>query len=338
MPFVNKKYRKLASLYVSGNCTEAEKQSFEQWLAVSRDHQDYFASFQRAWNLSAAASLKSEIDTEKALNKVHSKITSISADQRISKVSSHRKLYMALRVASSAAAILLLGFVVYYFTRTTVNTQPVAYTAQNNQQSAYQLADGSQVFMKDGSVLKFQSNFGNLDQRTITFEGEGLFEVEHNAAKPFIVNAGNLQIEVLGTTFNLSAVEGTSMYTCDLIEGKVRFAMIDRSNGQVLEQIVLLPGQRGTYNLSSNQISRGDSPANVSSWRTGVLSFNNVPLGEVMKVIGETYNLSINLDPTLADLRLTARFEQEKPESILEAIRVIFDLKITQTENRVVIR
>ena len=338
MPFIQKKYRKLATLYVSGNCTEAEKKSFEQWLAVSREHQDYFASFQQAWKLTAAASLQTEIDTEKALRKVNSKIENITVNQRISKLAKPSVHRLVVRIASSAAAVLLLGFVMYYFTRSGLNTEPVAYTAQNNQQAAFQLADGSQVFMQDGSVLQFHSNFEQQEERTVSFEGEGLFEVSHDAAKPFVVNAGNLQIEVLGTTFNLSAAAGASVYTCDLIEGKVRFALIDRSNGQVLEQLVLLPGQRGTYNTASNQISRGESPANATSWKTGVLAFNNVPLAEVMKAIAQTYKLTIDLDPGLADLKLTARFEQEKPESILEAIRVIFDLEITQTENRVIIR
>lgn len=338
MVLFNNKYSRLAALYLSGNCSEAQKESFEQWLALSKANQEQFNQFKKAWELSAAAELKTQIDTEKALARVRAKISGIEANQRISKAPKMHTLKLAWRYAGSAAAIFLIGFLMYYFTKTEPKAETITYAAQNNQHNAYRFADGTDVFLKDGSLLHFQNDFGQQNERAISFEGEAFFEVAHDAEKPFLINIANLQIEVLGTSFNLKAVAGAPTYTCDLITGRVKFALLDQTNGHVLEQIVLMPGQRGVYDIKNQQISRVESPQHAISWKTGVLAFNNAPLVDVMRALEETFGLSVDLDPKLDNLKLTARFENEKPEKILEAIRVIFDLRIIQTNSKIQIR
>lgn len=77
---------------------------------------------------------------------------------------------------------------------------------------------------------------------------------------------------------------------------------------------------------------------NFLAWKTGRLQFDNEPLTEVFMALEETYKISVNAPEEVMNLRLTARFQDETPETILKSIGIVFGFDVTQNHDEYVIR
>ncbi len=221
-----------------------------------------------------------------------------------------------------------------------MNSKPVnlQYTATKIAEQPMILADGSEVTLNKGAKISYPEIFTS-DTRKINFEGEAFFNISHDPEKPFIINSGELQIEVLGTSFNFcTCPEGDNMVLY-LESGKVKFSSINTANGSVREQLVLMPGQKGIYNKINGMISRAEfSNQNYLAWKTGILNFEKTPLSEVFYAIEQTYDLAIKSNNSFEMQCLTARFENETPESIFESLHTIFGIEYTFEGQTVVLK
>lgn len=327
---LNDTYSKLFSKYLSGNCTGEEKAAFKDWLKQSPDNQNEYDDYKKVWNYSAMEDHELTVDVEagwKELNKRIKAFELISVDIQEQKTTFNKKfIYVALRIA----AVIILAFGLYYVFNTIKSEQApinLQYTATDISDHPIVLADGSEIILNKGAKITYPEDFTS-DVRKINFEGEAFFNITHNPDKPFIITAGELQIEVLGTSFNFCTCPDGDNMVLYLESGKVQFASINISDGSIIEQLVLMPGQKGVYNKESGMIARSEfSNQNYLAWKTGVLNFEKTPLSEVLCTIGQTYNLKIESDNSFETQCLTARFDNETPESIFETIHTIFGIE-----------
>jgi ferric-dicitrate binding protein FerR (iron transport regulator) len=154
------------------------------------------------------------------------------------------------------------------------------------------LSDGTKVWLNAASSLRFPTAFVG-SERKVEMTGEGYFEVAHNDKKPFLVRAGGMDVEVLGTHFNINAYEDEEAVKTTLLEGKVR-----ASAGHD-QAVVLKPGEQARLSQSNAQLStlNNINVEEVIAWKNGKFQFGEaMDIGMVMRQLSRWYDLDVVYD------------------------------------------
>src|SRR5690606_32069287 len=154
------------------------------------------------------------------------------------------------------------------------------------------LPDGSRVWLNAASSMTFPVQFSG-SKRVVKLNGEAFFDIKHDAAKPFIVETPLQSLEVLGTTFNVSAYADDGYVKTSLVSGSVR---IDRSmHGNAIgSSLVLSPGEESLAKEGSQVIKqRKVDTRHIATWRTGVFTFHNEPVEDVMRKVARWYDIEV---------------------------------------------
>jgi len=197
--------------------------------------------------------------------------------------------------------------------------------------ASIKLSDGTVAYLNAGSRLVYPNTFDG-ETRTVSLIGEGYFDVAHNAEMPFIVKTHKLNIEVLGTRFDLSAYPNDNIVETILVEGKVKITKPGLLFGN--EEYILEPNQRAAYNIDTKntKITNVDVEKYVT-WHKGYLIFETQELNRVIKKLERYYNIRIDLiDPTLGFLRLTGKLElKEDKRTVLNVLAKTASVDLIQT-------
>lgn len=147
------------------------------------------------------------------------------------------------------------------------------------------LSDGTKVHLNSMSSLRFPVTFAN-EKREVELEGEAYFEVSKNGL-PFIVSTHGMQIEVLGTTFNVSAYPNEECQTT-LVNGSVK---INAGQG---ESLILKPSQQASIAPGSNDIQvKTVDTSFYTSWIKGKINFKDQRLEDIMKILSRWYDMKV---------------------------------------------
>lgn len=162
-------------------------------------------------------------------------------------------------------------------------------TNPNGQRARIVLPDSSIVFLGAGSQLKFPEKFAN-HTREIFLTGAAFFQVTKNPKKPFIIHTGDLQTQVLGTSFKIEAFASLPL-TVAVATGKVR---VDHLRQGKLESLaVLTPGQQILYN-GNHAIQTAVNIDEVRSWKDARLTFHHRKLKDITTELERWYNVKFN--------------------------------------------
>jgi ferric-dicitrate binding protein FerR (iron transport regulator) len=211
-------------------------------------------------------------------------------------------------------------------------TQYAIITAPNGQISNITLFDGTNIWLNAGSTLKYQQNF-NKNGREVFLEGEAYFDVAKNKELPFVVNAGNSQIKVLGTVFNVKAYHDEPKIETVLVEGNIEFNAQGKS-------ILLKPGEHILYSEKTNQISKTKvNTEDFTSWKGGKIYFNNETLQEITLQLERWYEVKFQFtEEHIKNYRFTGVINKDKTLDytlkIIEAINKV-DLKIDNEQIKI---
>jgi len=146
------------------------------------------------------------------------------------------------------------------------------------------LPDGTRVWLNASSMLKYPSRFSGND-REVQLSGEGYFEVAKNSSKPFRVIATDVNVEVLGTHFNINAYNDEPYLTATLLEGSVKI-----SKGSVFK--LLTPGQQSAIINDDISISNVDT-SNIVAWKNNEFKFTDAPIESIMRQVKRWYGAEI---------------------------------------------
>jgi ferric-dicitrate binding protein FerR (iron transport regulator) len=151
------------------------------------------------------------------------------------------------------------------------------------------LADGTKVWLNSESTLRYPAQFTGKN-RKVELQGEAYFEVAHNAEKPFFVNTSEMDIRVLGTSFNVSAYPDDEAVHATLVEGSV---IVHNNIGEKADKI-LQPNQQFVYNRSENKVLVNEVNARFfAAWKDGAFTFVDEPLPSIMKKLERWYNIRV---------------------------------------------
>lgn len=186
------------------------------------------------------------------------------------------------------------------------------------------LPDGSKVWLNAASSLKYPTAFTG-DKRTVEIQGQGYFEVAANASQPFIVKVNDMEVQVLGTSFDIMAYPDEKTINTTLLDGAVRV-----SHGSTSLQ--LRPGQQAVLdNATFNAFIRQVDADQVIAWKTGFFEFDNENLATIMRQVSRWYDIEVDLKDMRTARRFGGRISRRLPLSeilnMLESSGAGFELK-----------
>ncbi len=209
-----------------------------------------------------------------------------------SKKSTRKLIQPVWRKAMQWVAIIMLpvlsAFLAYYITinQTYNNNNNVTVTAGNGEKADIMLADGSHVWINSGSSLTYNEGF-NRKERNVYLEGEAYFEVAKDAERPFIVRTGEMDIQALGTAFNVNAYNDERYVSSVLLEGKIKVIALGQEH--ILTENERVTIDRSLQTLSTDKVYASD----FVQWKDGNIYFENRSFEEIANTLSRVFNVEI---------------------------------------------
>lgn len=230
----------------------------------------------------------------------------------------------------AAAVIIPLAFAMGYYFYTSQPTQQVKYITQQAKKGArtlITLPDGSQVWLQAGATITYPEIF-STNNRTVSFSGMGYFKVTKNTENPFIVNASDITVHVLGTQFYIKNMVNHSFIETGLISGKVKLAT-------PTQEMSLKPDDVLTYSLKQKKITKVSSLNTQSfKWDNGKIVFDNCELTTVLNELAEWYNVDLKVESEdLLTQKITLTIKEESLTEIMEIIKMVAPLNYNYHAN-----
>jgi transmembrane sensor len=317
--------------YFSDKLTAEKRKLVDEWKTASKENADLFEEYRRLWKSMGLLNEMEEIDTVKALRSVNAKIENRSGAS-----------YRFITVLSRIAAVLFIPLLCYTLVasfsgrmnggerKSDISWQTINTSA--GMRGSINLPDGSRVTLNSGSEIKFPTRF-TKGTREVQLNGEAFFEVTKDKKHPFIVKTGKLNVEVLGTTFNVSAYNDGKPVEVVLATGSIK---LFSGQGRDTKQLALLePGNRAVYNTSDNKLTvTGVNTDKYLAWRDGNIIFRDDSMGDVISRLERWFNVDIYVqDKRILDYEITARFHDETLEQVLNLLKLSSEIEYTIEKN-----
>jgi transmembrane sensor len=245
----------------------------------------------------------------------------------------HRKRWTGFypgRIAVAAMLAVILTFSGIYLARRTGYRT----LATMDQAEELLLPDGSTVTLNHSSTLKYPRKFSG-DLRNIELEGEGFFEVESDPDHPFVIRTREVDIRVLGTSFNVNAYRENEAVEVTVSTGEVSVTR----HGEVPRTIILKPGSRGVYKKSGDTLEiTGEIDRNYLAWKTRNFIFEDQTLLDVSRQLGKVYQTEIIIaSDSLKDARITTTFKDQSLDAILNVLSATLDLDVRKSNGQIIL-
>ena len=181
------------------------------------------------------------------------------------------------------------------------------------------LSDGTKVMLNANSTLEYPASFDDAEVREVRLKGEAHFEVTKNPHRPFVVKAGEMQTQVLGTIFDVKAYRRDAPKVT-LMQGKVKVSNADT-------EVEMRPGQTAT--LQADKIVVSKASPSASDWLEGDFDMDQVTLAEAMSDIGAWYNKTVVFQ-SQANMDKLIHFRFSRRASLQEIITALNEMGVAK--------
>lgn len=287
--------------------SDAELHQLKQWLKAVDTNKASYYQLKDVWDATAHRGIP---DASFAWKQVNARLKD---KNKISK--------WVVELMKIAAVALIVAVASYSLLKVPSSMpEPVSLSrviVPNGSQSTVILADGSTVKLNAGSELVYPSQFDDAE-RKVELKGEAYFQVKHNAHHPFIVSAGELDVKVLGTEFNVMAYPDADRIETTLVTGSVA---LNTKGADQSGQVFLRPGQKAIFKDGHLDVS----PANLemeTTWTEKGFYFQSTSFEELVRRLERWYDVDIVIDNNaFEDITFTGKFRNK--ESIWQVLDVI---------------
>lgn len=316
-------YLDLITKKLSGETSADEDHKLQQWLKDSNENQEVFNSYKATWDEMDRVKDKTSREVDFEWSRLEDAIDFEESTTQKNERSLFANIY---RYAAALLAIAIATFSIYYVVNNADSEQVVAQI----QIQEVKLSEGSKVTVNSNSRLTYPKKF-QQDKRVVTLDGEAFFEVAKDPERPFIINAGKIRVEVLGTSFNVKAYENLEQVEVVVSTGKVAVYSLNKPD----EKVVLVKGQKAIFYKSSTKIEASlNEDINFAAWKTKEIIFEDTPMPEVIRIINEIYKSDLKLvGDQLVECPVTTTFDNQSLESILNVLESTLDLSIKEKGN-----
>lgn len=299
--------------FLSGEATTDDKSAVRDWARESAANAEDLFAMERMADSVAAGGMSSERIAE-AEGRLFGMI---AAEER------PRARRVWLRYAAAivgVVAIVAAGWAGADAWRRHAETVVMAVAqAPADRNISVSLSDGTRVWLRKGSSLRYPKDFAGRDTREVTLDGEGFFEVSENPHRPFTVRSSDLDVTVLGTVFNMNSGRHGSDAEVSLAKGRVRASAAGDGGS-----IVLRPGQKASVDRQTGflQVSKADAYAD-GLWHEHKTPFRNANLKYIARQLETMFCVKVILHE---GLDMTRRYngvidERESVDSVLNLLK-----------------
>lgn len=316
-----------------GECSPAESETIQAWRVASEANQKRFRDFEWLWNESRNLANKKEVDVDAAwerFTQLRKKGTSSNQGGKVISISLFKKYAPAI----AAIFIMILGLTLVYKWMekpATIDLPVEMLSLQTGDKTLTDtLPDGSIVTLNKNSRLIFPSQFSD-SIRPVSLDGEAFFDVAANPAKPFQIEAGKLQVTVLGTSFNV--INRPKVNRVVVETGRVEVGF--REQKQILK-----PEQQITLrNEDSILTIKPVEDALYRYYRSQEFVCDNTPLVTLVESLRDAYGADIIIEnKALGSLSITTTFKQEPLDNILDIVAQTLGIKIVKNGEQYILR
>lgn len=286
-------YIELLDKYMQGATSPEEEKQLLQWIQNnSFARATILAHYEKHWAKHSRDEVPAELQHEMLMNikrKMHAQPASGIKNIQIG---NKGKKNLWLEVMKYAAVILVtisvaVSSTYFYLSPAESEGESFIVYADKGQRSNVVLPDGTKVWLNSDSRLEYDTHYGQKE-RKVKLTGEAYFQVAKDADHRFLVHTDIMDVEALGTTFNVQAYPDDAEIVTTLVEGKVRVSAGDN-------EVVLLPKQLASYGRSGGlmKVSKMENTDYATGWMKGEFAFSGASLQEIAKELSRMYNMKI---------------------------------------------
>lgn len=302
--------------YFRGIATQREEELILEWVDSSEENRKAFQKERMLYDISLFSSEKEQTKETKSSRIIH-------------------MAKWSFRIAASVLIILSCGLLFNEY-KYSQSSQLQAITVPAGQRAEIVLADGTKVWLNARSTLTYAANFGKKN-RNVELDGEAYFEVVKNSKMPFFVNTEHNKIKVVGTSFNVSAYQGSNEFETTLVEG-----IVDIYNREDDKMITRLTKDQFFAANGNNYQKKYLHSYEFLRWKEGLYCFDDAPFKSLLDKLEKYYSVNITVErPNILDYQCTGKFkENDGIEHILKVIQKdhIFSYTINENKDSIVIR
>lgn len=322
-PERNSNYADLISKYLSGNASDAEVQTLEEWVLAEEENKATFVAARKAWVLAGMHQEQSEVDVEGIWQK-----TQQSIKEEVPVVSLKPKKQRRLWLGIAAGVLILIAVGLGIFWRAPNDGWQEVVAEQETK--AMELPDGTLISLNQGSRMRYR--IPTSGERQVELFGGALFDVKRAVDRPFVISAGPVEVEVLGTSFYVDARENEPEVQVIVESGEVRVSGVGESvDLQENEQIAFDKG-----NGVLRPLDKADN--NYRSLVSNDLIFSNTPIDEAVFALNRHFGANISIAITdISDCEIDATYENQPLDAILLILESTLGIEVLRQNDRIIL-
>ncbi len=310
--------------YIQGNyIPENELIEILDWIEYSEENQKKYNELKKLWVITGLSNV----------NRMGTK--------RFFTVPDKTKTFniQAVKQLIKYAAVIVLAFITGAFSFYLINksnTSPFAEVfneiyVPNGEKSMVTLYDGTEVWLNSGTTFRYPVVF-NKNTRNVFIDGEAFFNVAKSKEIPFYVNAGDMHVKVLGTSFNVYAYQDENVLHATLEEGSVSISVTGSK-----KNISLSPGEQISYYTETREYElSGVDVGLFTSWKENMLRFENAELAEILKKMERWYDVKMKIDENFdTSPRYTITIKTESLREMLDVLSLTTQMNYEIKNNEV---
>lgn len=316
---MNKDYEKILDfIYNHPSVPDDIRAAIRDWMLQHEDDPELSASMLAMWDSEFGKNNETfnPLALTKLLNDVSSKGTQIRTTRRFN-------IRRILRYAAVVSAICLSGIMTYVATRSDENQETILITAKGST-GEFTLPDGTNVRLNSDTRLTYDSKSFMADgKRRVSVEGEAFFDVTKDAEHPFVVKLTDMEVEVLGTSFDVRNYSFSSKEEVVLLTGKVKV-----EGKEIKEPVTIYPDQRLVLDRANGDCNVEKTAAiNYCRWIQPRLKLENEPLGDLLITLSRKYSVELDIAANVnLGKRVSITLHNDDLEDLMPVLSYLTDI------------
>jgi len=308
--------------YLKNELNIHEQHQLTTWLEENESNRKVLKKVELFWeNQNTEANLRKEKVWEKLKEEAF-----MNEDKNEESSGIRLTISNFVRIAAILTVALIFSFLLYKNNHSEVSDvsneiQLIEKSTPYGQKSTILLPDGSVVKLNSGSRIIIPEQFSGENRKVELISGEAFFNIEKDKKHPFIVVAGDLNVQVLGTAFNVKAYPEDPHIQVAVDQGKVS---VESRNS--LERLVLLPDQMATYDIErSTSKKQKFNRKEVLSWTDKTLYFDKATIEDVVLRLEKWYGVEIQLFRKFENKQdFSGEYHDRTLKSVLEGLSYVY--------------
>lgn len=298
--------------YIVGEADEQEQQQLEDWMAADPENRKSYERIRTIWENSKMPGVTAAPDVNAAWQRFTVKR---AAEETTEVPMTLRKGGQWKKISMAAAVVLIVlsGILLYWNT-------PVKYETLA-QSEIVKLPDHSVITLNNNSTLSYSRSF-NKKERVVNLKGEGFFDVAKNPEKPFLIHVEDVDVMVLGTSFNVRSTKALTEVSVEtgvvrVTQGKEIYTL--RANDKL---VISKTGKQAMVGKIENKL--------YQYYRTNVFVCDSTPLPELIECLSNAYGVNIKVEnPLLTRQHLTSKYPKtDSVQNILEKVALTLSARL----------